>query len=368
MLLLAAAFVAIGCLTLALAPSLLIANWIPLATAEQQGKLIGEAARVVLFGLGGIIAAIGVAVSVSRHFEELDSARRDRTRLLDEQARDVERVNTNALQHEMEIERELRSRFTSAVGLLSDIHSPIKRIAGLYGLSTLSDDWNAIKRFDEVQICINVITDYLRAPFSPDHASTPDDEVLVRTTGFRILHDHLIPDSTNTWSNHILNLAGAVIDFYVNLERIVLSGKGKLILRHCIIRGNGRLDLRTIRVKNDAAVDFYDATVLDNGHINLYEANISDNASLTLVRTQIADKCSVTLFGAEVNQGGIIDLERVSIDGTGSIQLRSLKVNDHGRVNLAQTETTKINLNGLHVSPHGSIIMTDKTQLSERQL
>lgn len=64
-------FVAIGATAVATVPGWLLGNWFPEVTDFERNELVGVAAQIVLFVLGGVIAIIGGAVSISRHGQEL---------------------------------------------------------------------------------------------------------------------------------------------------------------------------------------------------------------------------------------------------------------------------------------------------------
>ncbi|NRI64859.1 hypothetical protein FEZ60_04800 [Rhodococcus sp. MS16] len=58
-------------------------------------------------------------------------------------------------------ERDLRSRYTASVSQLGS-ESPAIRLAGVYALASLADDWHAAGDDDERQVCIDVLRAYLR--------------------------------------------------------------------------------------------------------------------------------------------------------------------------------------------------------------
>ncbi len=143
----------------------------------------------MLIGLGGVIAVVGVTLSVARHREELETQRRDRERLGDDRAKESARRSEWEDQRRTDAEREFRARFVTTVNLLSD-QSSIKRTAALYAIGALADDWTAFGRADEAQVCINVLCGYLKAP-SPDNQANTANERAVRQTGFDIIGSHL---------------------------------------------------------------------------------------------------------------------------------------------------------------------------------
>lgn len=87
-------------------------------------QAIAPAAQTVLFAIGGLIALIGLALSLDRHALAVEQAKADRE---DE----ATRIKEWSEQRRTEQERELRARFVSAVELLSDVDKATTRQAGM---------------------------------------------------------------------------------------------------------------------------------------------------------------------------------------------------------------------------------------------
>lgn len=94
-------------------PPLLYEFWVadPSLVLARRADLVVRIGQTTALSVGGVLAIFGVVLSFSRHHEEIASHRRDQKRL------------------DAEKERELRSRYVSAVELLSDADRPIKRTA-----------------------------------------------------------------------------------------------------------------------------------------------------------------------------------------------------------------------------------------------
>ncbi|KFF58143.1 hypothetical protein JF66_20840, partial [Cryobacterium sp. MLB-32] len=167
----AVAFVLLGVAAIVLLPRSLLDAWAPGLSAQERGPLLGPISQVVLFGFGGLIAVVGVGLSLARHGQELEAADRDRgradlqrqTALLDREKEDSRRGEAKS-QVRIDANRTLRGRFVTAVELLSASDSATKRTAGMYALVALADDWQAFGSREEVQVCIDVLCGYLRAP------------------------------------------------------------------------------------------------------------------------------------------------------------------------------------------------------------
>ncbi len=81
-----------------------------------------------------------------------------------------------AAQHELDRERELRDRYTSAATQIGNKESAAVRLAGVYGLAGLADDWLLRDKTVNAQMAIDLLRGYLRvAPTGDD--STQEQEV-----------------------------------------------------------------------------------------------------------------------------------------------------------------------------------------------
>ncbi|WP_433576199.1 pentapeptide repeat-containing protein [Nocardia brasiliensis] len=116
-----------------------------------------------------------------------------------------------AAQHDAAAIRDLRTRFTTTSGQLAHA-SPAVRMAGVYAMAALADDWHARGNHAEVQVCVDVLCGYLRLPYTPD----PDCErsqngLEVRKTIVRVIAAHLVPAAEHPWSDRDFDLTGAYL-------------------------------------------------------------------------------------------------------------------------------------------------------------
>ena len=117
--------------------------------------------------------------------------------------------------------KHFHERFDAAAEQLGS-DAPRVRLAGVYAMAALADDWDAGR-----QTCINVLCGYIRAPYEPPgelavdatdedrrvHAvATQEREVrraILDTIGGRLREK---PKSGRTWHGHTFDLNGAVIE------------------------------------------------------------------------------------------------------------------------------------------------------------
>lgn len=84
------------------------------------------------------------------------------------------------------------------------------RLAGVYALARLADDWE-----EQRQVCIDVLCAYLRMPYQPDptRAGHKEGEREVRHTIIRTIGDHLQqPDAPASWCANSFDFTGAAFD------------------------------------------------------------------------------------------------------------------------------------------------------------
>ncbi|SMG34780.1 hypothetical protein SAMN06296010_1987 [Agreia pratensis] len=273
------AFVVFGAVALLLLPQLLLDNW--LANQEVDTATVrlavGNAAQVVLFSLGGVIALVGVTLSLSRHGLELENAENER-------AKEERRITELEQQRHADGDRELRARFAQAVGLLSDPDKPTTRQAGMYALAALADDWANHGRTDERQVCIDVLCGYLRSRWDPT-SDKGDDERRIRATGFDLIGTHhRQADGQPSWDGARFNIQGAIIDFDINFRNTRFASS-RVDLSHAVFSGG--------------TVSFTHGSIQGGG--------------LTFSQAQFLG-ATLSFFGTEL-MGGSIDFEHCSMSG-----------------------------------------------------
>ncbi|MBS1674465.1 MAG: pentapeptide repeat-containing protein [Actinobacteria bacterium] len=116
------AYIAVGGWLLLWVPGALIQNWVPDVTqTEDRNKLLGAAGQIVLFSLGGVIAAVGVGLSLSRKRDETKAAERDQDRLA------------------IDRDANFTARYTEAIAQLGSEYLAI-RLGGVYALERIAQD------------------------------------------------------------------------------------------------------------------------------------------------------------------------------------------------------------------------------------
>lgn len=110
--------------------------------------------------------------------------------------------------------RTLNERFATAADQLGS-DKPAVRLAGVYAMAGLADDWE-----ENRQTCVDVLCAYVRMPYEPDPGrDAPEPQRLafqaireVRHTVIRVITAHLKDNAAVSWRGLNLNFTGAVFD------------------------------------------------------------------------------------------------------------------------------------------------------------
>ena len=111
--------------------------------------------------------------------------------------------------------RTLNERFDTVAGQLGSDKPPAVRLAAVYAMAGLADDWQ-----DHRQMCVDVLCAYLRMPYEPDPGDdAPVEKRLVfqasrevRHTVIRVIAAHLNGTAPVSWCGLNFDFAGAVFD------------------------------------------------------------------------------------------------------------------------------------------------------------
>ncbi|MDT0484606.1 pentapeptide repeat-containing protein [Streptomyces doebereineriae] len=107
------------------------------------------------------------------------------------------------------VANQLADRYTTVAGQLGHDKAAV-RLAGVYALARLADDWEAQR-----QVCVDVLCAYLRMPYETNPAATlyKEGEREVRQTITRVIRQHLQdPESLTSWSGCSFDFTGATFD------------------------------------------------------------------------------------------------------------------------------------------------------------
>lgn len=287
------------------------------------------------------------SVEAQRWQAEQAAAREDALRL----RREADRLHTR------ETVRELRTRFGAATAQLANTH-PTVRQSGAYAVAALADDWHAFGNDRERQVCIDVLTGYLKTPnatYTHETAEAPADPGLdgpVRETIIRLIVEHrTTPDADISWARAHTDLAAADLRGValtrfempgVNLAAADLSGARLsganltgAVLTGAILTGAdliaARLPGANLAGCNLVRADLLEADLsnADMSACDLTDATLT-GANLAGATLMGATLVGATLFGANL---GRADLQRADVTRAGA-----------GAANLQEADLTESKL------------------------
>ena len=395
----AGVFIVVAALVLWRLPEMLLSNWFPDLSSQERAPFLGPAAQVVLFSLGGVIAIVGVGLSIARHAEELLAAELDQERAALE--RDRNALSINAHQFERDVERhrreeavvnrdagtarEFRARFVTSVEMLT-VTGAIKRTAGLYALAALADDWIGFQRREEAQVCINVLCGYLRSPLTSRDGEADTDEAAVRRSGYSIIQSRLATvdePKVAAWSGFRFDLRDAPITFQASLNQVTigldtlidLSGaeisadrtsfhqirltqNGELRIDHARLSGSAGLQISGGHLSETASISLDGTTLSGTAQLQLAGLTLSNDARIELTLGAVSDRASVAL---RIKQ---LDSSSVHVEGSYSDQtllsVRAARIRDRSYLDLGDVEISgeaRLRLSSSGVSGEGSILL-----------
>jgi uncharacterized protein YjbI with pentapeptide repeats len=174
-----------------------------------------EAALIA--GSVGVLTLVGTLVA---QFYGIRSTRSGTDKTLNQQSKQL--TATLAEQREQldktlahQRDRTLNERFATAADRLGSDKPPAVRLAGVYAMAGLADDWP-----ENLQTCVDILCAYLRLPYDPDPGddAEPDKRAAyranreVRHTIIRLICTHLLPGAAVSWEGLNFDFTGVVFD------------------------------------------------------------------------------------------------------------------------------------------------------------
>lgn len=156
--------------------------------------------------LVGILGAALLAVIAARRLKSTEAAHE-----FERERHDTQQARLDAETHRTVVSA-LRDRYTTAAAQLGH-NSPAIRLAGVYAMAALADDWLSRGQRSETQTCIEVLCSILRSPNPPNlnqHETAADLEL--RQTIVRVISNHLGQEATPFWDGFNFDFTGTVFN------------------------------------------------------------------------------------------------------------------------------------------------------------
>ncbi|MEU9565538.1 hypothetical protein AB0D16_26520 [Streptomyces sp. NPDC048161] len=212
---------------------------------------------------------------------------------------------------------QLADRYTAAAEQLGHDQAAV-RLAGVYALARLADDWK-----EQRQVCIDVLCAYLRIPYEPDPTALGYrvGEREVRHTINLVIRDHLQqPDSPTAWCTYHFNFSGIAFDrFDLDLSNCHFQGvlgfgdatfrDGVVNLRNATFSGGMTTFFRT--EFSGGTVDFTYSTF--SGSRVFFTRSTFSGGSVLFENAEF--RGGTVLFENAEFRGGTVDFTRAALQG-----------------------------------------------------
>ena len=179
----------------------------PAGADGPTGASVGALALTAVLVLGVV-----AAVSIRRQQARERADRVDRAMLTLERVRQEQELASRVNEAEAARLSTLRTRTDTAVEQLGH-HAPVVRMAGVYAMAAVADEWLVRENKPEAQSCIDLLCSLLRAPSV--QSGFPDGQAgdrQVRQTIVRVITERLRPTAAPGWHGSDLDFTDAVFD------------------------------------------------------------------------------------------------------------------------------------------------------------
>lgn len=309
----------------------------PVATVLGGAGVLGAGVLTFRSAHNARISAENTARDALRHAQGVAADEKERSekhfseqRKQDEITR-AEQVKASERTHRREVIRDLRSRYTTCAEQLAHPSAAI-RLAGVYALASLADDWQQQDEREEKQVAIDLLRAYLRTPNiarqSEEDGPYEYDggELEVRKTITLTMHKHWIEDPSfpKSWKDFDCNMVGADLA-HVDLGGANLAGAN---LTRANLAG-ANLSSANLAGANLSSANLAGADLLvtNLSRANLSRANLSrakffgtnlahsnlSHANLTFTNLTLADLTRADLSLAKMTEAELLDTQLTQV-------------------------------------------------------
>ena len=341
-------FIVVGALAIWRIPALLLDTWLPDAEPEIRASSLGSATQAVLLALGGVIAVIGVALSLSRHGNELKASARE-TRLAQneihryhlESTKENARRKGEEMRVSLDVRKELRDRFVSSVSLMAH-SSGISRKAGILALAALVDDWKTrMEDRAQAQAVIDVICGYLRGPMPEDEALRIEEQD-IRNVGFSLIRERLSKqnaDHPSAWHGFKFNFANSVISTLVDLSSLSLTADTRIDFSGAQITG-GQIDLSLSQLSANARIDLGRVKLTEGAGIDLTWVSIKGTSRINLGHAEMQPATRIEFDLLTAKEKSAVEADHMKIHDESNLDFRFMTFNDEAHLALGHSQTS----------------------------
>jgi hypothetical protein len=176
--------------------------------------------QVIAAIIAAVVSVLALVGTLAAQYLGRRATSRDTEKTFEEQRKHLDRTlaeQSGQLERTLAEQRTrtLNERFGAAAGQLGSDNPAAVRLAGVYAMAGLADDWEANR-----QTCVDVLCAYLRMPYEPDpgrDSSAPEQLAFrssreVRHTAIRVITAHLKDGARFSWQGLNFDFTGVVFD------------------------------------------------------------------------------------------------------------------------------------------------------------
>ena len=229
-----------------------------------------------------------------------------------------------------EIDR-LRDRYTTIAAQLGDDAAPV-RLAGVYAMAALADDWITLENHREAQVCIDVLCAYIRTPW---HTTTSEEVVAdtrVRETITRVITQHLQADAATCWSDKVFDFTEAHFTGSHSFYGARFNEGSRVDFARARFNEGCQVNFTRARFNEGCQVNFSGAKFNEGCQVNFTDAKFNKGCQVNFPRARFNEGCRVDFFGAEFNEGCQVNFPRAEFNKGCQVDFFGAEFNEGGQV------------------------------------
>lgn len=272
------------------------ARWWPWSAKTHPGLFELSRTAVPVAALVGGAAAIVVGIRRQRSTEKtVELTARTAQITADAYALDQKRAGRE------EVDR-LRDRYTTIAAQLGDDAAPV-RLAGVYAMAALADDWITMGNHREAQVCIDVLCAYIRTPRNTATSEEVVADTRVRETITRVITQHLQDDAATSWSDKVFDFTEAHFTGFHSFSGARFNEGSRVIFRGAEFNEGCRVGFIGARFNEGCRVVFRGAKFNEGGQVVFRSAKFNEGCRVSFIGAKFNEGGQVDFSGAEFNEG-----------------------------------------------------------------
>ena len=200
-----------------------------------------------------------------------------------------------------EIDR-LRDRYTTIAAQLGDDAAPV-RLAGVYAMAALADDWITLDNHREAQVCIDVLCAYIRTPRNTTTSEDAVADTRVRETITRVITQHLQEGAATSWSDKVFDFTEAHFTGSHSFDSAEFNEGCQVLFSGAEFNEGCQVEFRLAKFNEGCQVGFRLAKFNKGCQVEFRLAKFNEGCQVDFRLAEFNKGCQVTFSGAEFNEG-----------------------------------------------------------------